>query len=141
MELKNDVAIRGTLKSVDQYLNIKLDDIQVVEELKYPHLVRTMLVSTTQKTFSDSRSLANLGTSLYLQSSVRNIFIRGSVVRYVHLPAAAVDTALLEDATRRGSSPGAPDRDPRTPSGCSEWGSSADDHCSTDAMQQSSKAK
>jgi hypothetical protein len=25
---------------VDQYLNIKLDDIQVVEELKYPHLVR-----------------------------------------------------------------------------------------------------
>jgi hypothetical protein len=30
------------------------------------------------------------------------VFIRGSVVRYVHLPAAAVDTALLEDATRRG---------------------------------------
>jgi hypothetical protein len=25
---------------VDQYLNIKLDDIQVVEEMKYPHLVR-----------------------------------------------------------------------------------------------------
>lgn len=40
VELKNDVQIRGTLKSVDQYLNIKLDEIQVVEELKYPHLVR-----------------------------------------------------------------------------------------------------
>lgn len=40
VELKNDISIRGTLKSVDQYLNIKLDDIQVVEELKYPHLVR-----------------------------------------------------------------------------------------------------
>ncbi|KAF4633249.1 hypothetical protein G7Y89_g4878 [Cudoniella acicularis] len=40
VELKNDIQIRGTLKSVDQYLNIKLDDIQVVEELKYPHLVR-----------------------------------------------------------------------------------------------------
>ena len=26
------------------------------------------------------------------------------MVRYVHLPAAAVDTALLEDATRRGES-------------------------------------
>ena len=39
VELKNDIAIRGTLKSVDQFLNIKLDDIQVVEELKYPHLV------------------------------------------------------------------------------------------------------
>jgi len=37
------------------------------------------------------------------QSSVKNVFIRGSVVRYVHLPGAAVDTALLEDATRRGA--------------------------------------
>ena len=39
VELKNDISIKGTLKSVDQFLNIKLDDIQVVEELKYPHLV------------------------------------------------------------------------------------------------------
>ena len=39
VELKNDIQIKGTLKSVDQYLNIKLEDIQVVEELKYPHLV------------------------------------------------------------------------------------------------------
>ncbi|KAH6606480.1 hypothetical protein Trco_005633 [Trichoderma cornu-damae] len=73
VELKNDIQLKGILKSVDQYLNIKLDDIQVVEELKYPHL-----------------------------SSVKNVFIRGSVVRYVHLPAASVDTQLLEDATRRG---------------------------------------
>lgn len=36
------------------------------------------------------------------QSAVKNVFIRGSVVRYVHLPSSAVDTALLEDATRRG---------------------------------------
>jgi len=35
--------------------------------------------------------------------AVKNVFIRGSVVRYVHLPAAAVDTTLLEDATRRES--------------------------------------
>lgn len=40
VELKNDIQLKGTLKSVDQYLNIKLDDISVVEELKYPHLVR-----------------------------------------------------------------------------------------------------
>ncbi|UNI14637.1 U6 snRNA-associated Sm-like protein LSm2 [Purpureocillium takamizusanense] len=72
VELKNDIQLKGTLKSVDQYLNIKLDDISVVEELKYPHL-----------------------------TSVKNVFIRGSVVRYVHLPAASVDTQLLEDATRR----------------------------------------
>lgn len=43
VELKNDISIRGTLKSVDQYLNIKLDDISVVDELKYPHLVRFLL--------------------------------------------------------------------------------------------------
>ena len=41
-------------------------------------------------------------TILREKSSVKNVFIRGSVVRYVHLPAASVDTALLEDATRRG---------------------------------------
>jgi len=75
VELKNDVSIRGTLKSVDQFLNIKLEDITVVDELRYPHM-----------------------------SAVKNVFIRGSVVRYVHLPAAAVDTALLEDATRREAS-------------------------------------
>lgn len=39
VELKNDIQLKGTLKSVDQYLNIKLDDISVVDELKYPHMV------------------------------------------------------------------------------------------------------
>lgn len=72
VELKNDIQIKGTLKSVDQYLNIKLEEIQVLEDLKHPHL-----------------------------ASVKNVFIRGNVVRYVHLPGSAVDTALLEDATRR----------------------------------------
>ncbi|PYH37139.1 p450-domain-containing protein [Aspergillus neoniger CBS 115656] len=53
IELKNDIRIRGTLKSVDQYLNIKLDDVDVLDLDKYPHL-----------------------------SSVKNMFIRGSVVRF-----------------------------------------------------------
>lgn len=81
VELKNDIQIRGVLKSVDQYLNIKLDDIQVVEEIKYPHL-----------------------------SAVKNVFIRGSVVRYVHLPSHSVDVQLLEDATRREAANNAPKR-------------------------------
>lgn len=34
--------------------------------------------------------------------AIKNTFIRGSVVRYVQLPAEAIDTQLLEDATRRG---------------------------------------
>ncbi|KAK4702681.1 U6 snRNA-associated Sm-like protein LSm2, partial [Phenoliferia sp. Uapishka_3] len=74
VELKNDLSIIGTLKSVDQFLNIKLDNIRVLDEERHPHMV-----------------------------AVKNCFIRGSVVRYVQLPKAAVDTQLLEDATRRES--------------------------------------
>ena len=33
--------------------------------------------------------------------SVKNCFIRGSVVRYVQLPGDEVDTHLLQDATRK----------------------------------------
>ena len=118
MELKNDISIRGTLKSVDQYLNIKLDDITVVDELKYPHLVshtlRKIECTATRKHMSwvefhavvlcvvcGTRSVLH-ANAIEMQSSVKNVFIRGSVVRYVHLPAAAVETPLLEDATRRG---------------------------------------
>lgn len=39
MELKNDLAITGVLHSVDQYLNIKLNNTRVVNEIKYPHMV------------------------------------------------------------------------------------------------------
>lgn len=39
VELKNEVCIRGTLKSVDQYLNIKLDNAEATDEGKWPHLV------------------------------------------------------------------------------------------------------
>lgn len=113
VELKNDISIRGTLKSVDQYLNIKLDDISVLEEMKYPHLVcllesqpRTTSIALGVKRrkvwlWSQASKVADM---VVVQSSVKNVFIRGSVVRYVHLPAAAVDTPLLEDATRRGES-------------------------------------
>eukprot|EP00936_MAST-01D_sp_MAST-1D-sp1_P000383 g383.t1 len=77
VELKNDVALTGTLHSVDQYLNIKLNDVNVVDAEKYPQLI-----------------------------SMKNCFIRGSVVRYVQIPAAEVDTDLLQDAARREASAG-----------------------------------
>lgn len=32
---------------------------------------------------------------------MRNCFLRGSVIRYVQLPPEEVDTALLQDATRK----------------------------------------
>ncbi|KAH6913998.1 hypothetical protein BKA70DRAFT_1420769 [Coprinopsis sp. MPI-PUGE-AT-0042] len=72
VELKNDLMITGVLKSVDQFLNIRLDNIKVQDEERHPHMM-----------------------------AVKNCFIRGSVVRYVQLPAEHVDTQLLEDATRR----------------------------------------
>lgn len=40
VELKNDLAITGILHSVDQFLNVKLTNIKVVNEAKYPHMVR-----------------------------------------------------------------------------------------------------
>ncbi|CEQ40711.1 SPOSA6832_02357 [Sporobolomyces salmonicolor] len=45
VELKNDMAIRGQLKSLTQqsgvrrFLNIKLDNIRVLDEERYPHMV------------------------------------------------------------------------------------------------------
>ncbi|XP_066842729.1 LOW QUALITY PROTEIN: U6 snRNA-associated Sm-like protein LSm2 [Anser cygnoides] len=72
VELKNDLSICGTLHSVDQYLNIRLGDISVTDPEKYPHML-----------------------------SVRNCFVRGSVVRYVQLPADEVDAQLLGDAARK----------------------------------------
>nr|CCA16956.1 6 snRNAassociated Smlike protein putative [Albugo laibachii Nc14] len=72
VELKNDVALMGTLHSVDQYLNMKLMGVSVVESDKYPQLM-----------------------------NMKNCFIRGSVIRYVQIPAQEVDTDLLQDAARR----------------------------------------
>ncbi|KAJ1917847.1 U6 snRNA-associated Sm-like protein LSm2 [Mycoemilia scoparia] len=72
VELKNDLAIQGTLISVDQFLNIKIDKIKVIDEERYPHMI-----------------------------PVKNCFIRGSVVRYIQIPPEEVDKPLLQDATRR----------------------------------------
>eukprot|EP00033_Pygsuia_biforma_P002958 GCRY01003259.1.p1 GENE.GCRY01003259.1~~GCRY01003259.1.p1 ORF type:complete len:123 (+),score=27.90 GCRY01003259.1:67-435(+) len=72
VELKNDMSLRGTLHSVDQYLNLKLNDIAVLEPEKFPHM-----------------------------AAVKNVFIRGNVVRYVQLNKSDVDLQLLQDAARR----------------------------------------
>ncbi|KAI9632456.1 uncharacterized protein MKK02DRAFT_40759 [Dioszegia hungarica] len=77
VELKNDLSITGTLKSVDQFLNIRLDGISVEDPERHPHML-----------------------------AVKNCFIRGSVVRYVRMQARNVDTTLLEDATRREAKEG-----------------------------------
>ncbi|CAH2450911.1 Lsm (Like Sm) protein involved in RNA processing [Komagataella phaffii CBS 7435] len=74
VEFKNNVEITGTLKSVDQYLNLKLDNIQYIsdEDNEFPHLF-----------------------------GVKSLFIRGSGIRYIHIDPSSVDTNLLQDASRR----------------------------------------
>ena len=39
VELKNDMEVEGRIESVDQFLNVKLSEINVIDEEKYPHLV------------------------------------------------------------------------------------------------------
>jgi len=39
VELKNDLALRGVLETVDQYLNFKLSNVSVVAQEKFPQLV------------------------------------------------------------------------------------------------------
>ncbi|KAF8401625.1 hypothetical protein HHK36_012571 [Tetracentron sinense] len=168
VELKNDLAIRGTLHSVDQYLNIKLENTRVVDQDKYPHMDATdggfmfrilavvlgcpdfnlkqkmlilqlccnrwvkrgmgrekrgdipdqgktlgpnlscnVLTAAHDRSGAGNSSLAltTKGYNVLPQAvgilSVRNCFIRGSVVRYVQLPPEGVDIELLHDATRR----------------------------------------
>ena len=43
VEMKNDVVLLGTLLSVDQYLNIKLTNVNVVDKDRFPQLVRKSL--------------------------------------------------------------------------------------------------
>lgn len=74
VELKNDLAVRGILHSVDQWLNIKLENVSVVDKQRFPQLL-----------------------------AVDSLFIRGSVVRFVVLDSNDVDTELLQDASRRES--------------------------------------
>lgn len=66
------MSIQGTLNSVDQFLNMKLSDIDVIDKEKFPHMI-----------------------------GMQNCFIRGSVIRYTHIPPEAVDVELLQDASRR----------------------------------------
>ncbi|KAF4728886.1 U6 snRNA-associated Sm-like protein LSm2, partial [Perkinsus olseni] len=70
VEMKNDVQITGTLQAVDQYFNVKLKNISINNPEQYPHLL-----------------------------SLRNCFIRGSVVRYIHLPD--LHTEALTDQCRK----------------------------------------
>ncbi|BAM78933.1 snRNP core Sm-like protein SmX5 [Cyanidioschyzon merolae strain 10D] len=73
VELKNDLSIRGRLEAVDQYLNVRLAQVQV-HTAAAPPVLQLLHGSCT---------------------------VRGSCIRYIHLPVEKVDTELLQEATRR----------------------------------------
>jgi len=74
VELKNDLNICGVLHSVDQYLNIKLQEISVAESNKHPHMSladkRAPFVDVVSKLFP----LTNVHNSA-LQAVLANVFV------------------------------------------------------------------
>ena len=70
------MVLTGTLHSVDQYLNVNLMSVKVVDENIYPQLL-----------------------------APRNCFVRSSVVRLIQIQNRDVDTEILQDASRNEESP------------------------------------
>ncbi len=72
VELKNDFTVEGTLVFVDQQMNVSLKDIRIEDPETYPYLL-----------------------------AIKNIFLRGSIIRYMHMNPADIDTKELEEASAR----------------------------------------
>jgi len=72
IELKNGLEITGSLTHVDANLNFNITDISVANPERYPQLL-----------------------------ALKNCFIRGSVIRYVHLPEKEIDIELIQEACKK----------------------------------------
>jgi U6 snRNA-associated Sm-like protein LSm2 len=100
VELKNDLAITGTLHSVDQFLNVKLSNTRVADLGTPAGAAAAAAGAAAAAQATDEATAAAAGRHPHM-ASVRNCFVRGSVVRYVQLPPGSVDVEILHDATRR----------------------------------------
>ena len=49
VELKNDLSLTGTLESVDQYLNVKLSNVDVVDKERFPQLLASVCTVVTNR--------------------------------------------------------------------------------------------
>ena len=70
IELKNNVVIKGKLQFVDNSFNIKLVDLKILNQNDFPQL-----------------------------PIVNSAIIRGSSIRYIHLPDEFVDKEKLHEKT------------------------------------------
>lgn len=71
IELKNNVVMKGQIESCDLYFNTKLVDIEVLNRSAFPQLPK-----------------------------ITSAFVRGSSIRYVHLPLEVVDLDKLHKDTK-----------------------------------------
>ena len=71
IELKNNVVMKGQIESCDFYFNIKLVDIDVLNHSAFPQLPK-----------------------------VTSALVRGSSIRYIHMPPEEVDLERLHRETR-----------------------------------------
>ena len=118
VELKNDIQIRGTLKSVDQYLNIKLDDIQVVEEIKYPHLVSYSFLSPSSHYYLTTSLLSSCVPSMRLAERVPTF--QASHIQYVRI--ALTEPSRAPSRTSSSAAPScATSTCPQAPWTCRCW--------------------
>lgn len=92
IELKNGVKIAGALTQVDESLNMHLSDIRTFKP-------ETSLVECQNATPSASHEMPHL-------KACNLVFVRGNVVRYVHLMKSDVDTDVLTDACLKEASKG-----------------------------------
>ena len=74
IELRNDIIVRGILQSADQYYNFRIKDVKIINNPFY---------------FNHKIDL------------LKDMFIRGSSIRYIRMNNEDVDLELLHDATRR----------------------------------------
>lgn len=82
VELKNDVKIKGKLTYVDGNMNFNLVDI---EDQETAQLVSIIILL---------KYLRHL-KFINIQANMKNCFIRGSTVRYVHLEKEDIDVELI----------------------------------------------
>ncbi|CAI2382638.1 unnamed protein product [Moneuplotes crassus] len=68
IHLKNDLAIEGNIQSVDEYLNIVLSEIDVVNNEENPYLL-----------------------------SVKKLLIRGNTISHISMPDHGIDTDTIQE--------------------------------------------
>ncbi|CAK7327844.1 unnamed protein product [Dovyalis caffra] len=98
IELKNDLPIRRALHSVDQYPQYQAREHSCCQSSQVSSYAVILLFSL-EKIYYKSSLLGKPCTVSTL--SIRNCFIRGSVVSYVQPAPDGVDVDLLHDAMRR----------------------------------------